>query len=75
MKNTEEKELFNWEVREEKIKWNKQRELTFIIIGITAAVVAIIFTYYLTTVVIGLALVYINNTWQTTLSDNFFFYN
>ena len=56
MKNTEEKELFNWEVREEKIKWNKQRELTFIIIGITAAVVAIIFTYYLTTVVIGLAL-------------------
>ena len=56
MKNTEEKELFNWEVREEKIKWNKQRELTFIIVGVTAAVVAIIFTYYLATVVIGLAL-------------------
>ena len=56
MKNTEEIELFNWEVREEKIKWNKQTEFTFIIVGITAAVVAIVFAHYLATVVIGFAL-------------------
>ena len=55
MTNKEE-ELFNWDVREEKIKWNKQLEVSVIIAGITLSVISIIFNSYLVTVVIGFSL-------------------
>ncbi len=55
MTNKEE-ELFNWDVREEKIRWNKQLEFSVIIVGVTLSVIAIIFNSYLVTVVIGFSL-------------------
>ncbi len=55
MTNKEE-ELFNWDVREEKIRWNKQLEFSVIIAGVTLSVIAIIFNSYLVTVVIGFSL-------------------